>query len=507
MRLIPVLCLLVLAAGPAAAVSLGTITPPPDTSEVDAEIEKGRLALAAQNYVDASKALEIALQMPSFLQLSKFDQFHAVLFASLAARGREDYLAAHEYLTIATDYPDAKPEHWVMRAQMASWVDAWADAGLSIKTVATRWPNSLPDIGNETINWTAMQMGRDKKLAADRLEMVNALFSAKYLLDWHTEPADMWRELIMEALERKDIARAREVLKRIDDPSALIRMRIDRRFDTIVKSEPKSFDVVSAAQAQAKRLRHEADTNPRKLGPVVQYMYALFDLGSYEEVISLADHVLARNAKAPRDKPAYDDLADTINWVYDLKSQALRGLGRWDEALLIQEEARKQRDNSNDKVSQAINLGSSYVNRDRPDDALKSLEGIDWARSLSGYGRMQLQHVRFRAYLLQGNRAEAEKVFAYLRENKIDAPDTWQEALLDWGDVDGAAKLYIARLHDPEQRVSALYGAQTFKPLPKLPREAEAIARWQALLSRPDVDAAINEVGRRELQPIYDLWN
>ena len=158
-------------------------------------------------------------------------------------------------------------------------------------------------------------------------------------------------------------------------------------------------------------------------------------------------------------------------------------------------------------MSQAINLGSSYLVRNRPDDALKSLEGIDWARSLSGFGRMQLQHVRLRAYLQLGNRDEAEKVFAYLRENKIDAPDTWQEALLDWGDVDGAAALYIARLRDPEDRVSALYAAQTFKPVPRLPRQIEDVERWQKLLARPDVTAAINDVGRREQHPLYDLWN
>ena len=197
------------------------------------------------------------------------------------------------------------------------------------------------------------------------------------------------------------------------------------------------------------------DANPKKLGPVMHYMHALFIVGAYEEAISIADRALARNANAPKDKPAYDDQADTLNWIYDLKSQALRALGRWDEALLIQQEARQQRENSNDKVSQAINLGYSYNLRDRPEDALKSLEGIDWARSLSGYGRMQLQHVRLRAYLQLGNRAEAEKVFVYLRENKLDAPGTWQEAMLEWGDVDGAAAYYIARLRDPEQRNQA----------------------------------------------------
>ena len=500
------LCLMMLLAAPAAAVSLGTIPVPPDTREVDAAIERGRKALLADDYVEAGKAIDEALQKTAFVQLSKSDQFRAILLASLAARGREDYLAAHEFIAVATGYPDAKAEHWVTRARMASWIDNWADAGLSIRTVAKDWPAALPDIGHETIQWTALKMSHDKKLAADRLEMLNALFAAKFQLEWHSEPGDLWRELVLDALARKDMARAREVLGRIVDPGSLLRMRTDRRFDDIVQASPKSFDVAAAAQAQAKRMKREANANPHKLSPTNQYMYALFLIGAYQDALTIADRALAKIAKAPKDKPAFEDLDDNINWIYDLKSQALRGLGRWDEALVVQEEARRQRENSNDKVSQAINLGYSYNLRDRPQDALKSLDGIDWARSLSGYGRMQLQHVRLNAYLQLGDRAEAEKVFVYIRENKLDAPDTWQEAMLDWGDVDGAAAHYIARLRDPDQRVAALYAAQDFKPLPRLPREAAGIERWQALLKRPDVAAAIDEVGRREQFAIYNLW-
>jgi hypothetical protein len=118
---------------------------------------------------------------------------------------------------------------------------------------------------------------------------------------------------------------------------------------------------------------------------------------------------------------------------------------------------------------------------------------------------MQLQYVRFEAYLQLGDRAEAEKVFAYLRENKLDASGTWQDAMLEWGDLDGAAAQYIARLQDPEQRSHALLAAQRFIPVPRLPREAEDIARWQALLDRPDVSVAINQVGRREKVPLFEL--
>jgi tetratricopeptide (TPR) repeat protein len=284
-------------------------------------------------------------------------------------------------------------------------------------------------------------------------------------------------------------------------------MRIDKRFDSLVQAEPAAFDVARAADNERRKMRRVMNEHPTRLDPVVQYMYTLFTLGEYAEIISLADRVLERNAKATPDKPVYEDVADTLNWVFDLKSQALRGLGRWDDSLAIQEEARRLRETSSDKVSQAINLGSSYLLRNRPEDALRSLEGIDWSRDLSGYGRMQLQHVRLRACLQQGNRKEAEEIYAYLRENRVDAPDTWQEAMLDWGDLDGAAASYIARLRDPEERTAALYAAQTFQPVPRLPREIEGIERWKKLLARPDVAATLLEVGRRETQPIFDLWN
>lgn len=166
------LCFLMLSAAPAGAVSLGTIPVPPDTREVSAVLERGRKATVARDFAEAGKAFDGAFQMPAFLQLPKPDQLNAFWNAALAADGRQDHLAAHEFIVIATGYPDASGDHWVMRAQTASWVDAWADAALSIGTVAREYPAELPEIGHETIQWVALNMDRDKKLAGDRLEML-----------------------------------------------------------------------------------------------------------------------------------------------------------------------------------------------------------------------------------------------------------------------------------------------------------------------------------------------
>ena len=52
------LCLLMLWMAPAAAVSLGTIPVPPDTGDVDETIERARVALEAEKYAEAGKALD-----------------------------------------------------------------------------------------------------------------------------------------------------------------------------------------------------------------------------------------------------------------------------------------------------------------------------------------------------------------------------------------------------------------------------------------------------------------
>ncbi len=168
------------------------------------------------------------------------------------------------------------------------------------------------------------------------------------------------------------------------------------------------------------------------------------------------------------------------------------------------EQGRVKSEDGSPNVSQAINLGFHYNDAGQPRKALEVLDGIDWARSLSPYGRMQLQHVRYRAYLQLDNQAEAGNVLAYLRQHHDDAEDTWLLAMLDSGDMDGAAELLISQLRNTTTRGTALRDAQEFRRLPLQPRMEEARARWETLVTRPDVLAVINEVGRREKVPIYD---
>jgi len=477
----------------------------PASRDVYEVIERGRLALLADKYQEAIDAIEEALRMPDFLTLESSAQFRVFLLAAFADRGREDYLGAHEYMMLATGFPDANAEHWLMRAQYASRVDAWPDAALAVTTIAKQWPEFIADADERLISRAAFRANEDGKHKAERIELLKALFAAHFVLEGGSQPDGLWHDLVLDALEHHDLRRAREVAGRIQGASTLLHMRADRRFDAVVKAERRTFNLTAAVKRECKRLAKTADAKPRSLGVRVQYGYALLDAGRFAELLALTEEIIARVSTARVDEAPYDDIEDQLNWIYNHKAAALRALGRWDDALIVMEAARLQPEDGSINVSQAINLGWHYVDYGKPENALEALDGIDWAHSLSAYGRMQLQYVRYRAYLQLANVQEADNVLAYLREHRDDAQDTWQLAMLDAGDFDGAAALLIARLRDPEKRYEALGEVQEYLPLPRLPRQAEALARWEKLVARADVAATIDEVGRREKAPMYDV--
>jgi len=477
----------------------------PAQRDVSEAIERARLALIADKYQEAADAIEEALTMPEFLALGHSSQFQAFLIAAFADRGREDYLGAHEYMVLATGYPDANAEHWLMRAQFATWVDAWPDAALALTTIAKRWPEFIADADDRLISRIAFRTNDDGKHKTEKIELLKALFDANFVFEGGTQPDALWRDLILDALEHEDLRRARVIAERLQGAATLLQMRADRRFDALVNAEKRTFNIRRAVERECKRLKKTIAANPRSLAVRVQYGYALIAAGRFAELLAFTNEIIARVSESSPGEVPFDDIDDQLNWIYEHKAAALRALALWDDALVVMEIARLQPEEGSVNVSQAINLAWNYVDYGKPAKALAALDGIDWAHSLSPYGRMQLQHVRYRAFLQLADAQNADTVFAYLREHRSEAESTWQLAMLDASDFDGAAALFIARLRDPEQRYEALREAQEFLPLPRLPKQAEEQARWEKLMTRPDVAAAIDEVGRREKAPMYEI--
>jgi tetratricopeptide (TPR) repeat protein len=470
-------------------------------------VQQGRASLEAEKPAEALKLLEQAIAKPGFSNADPAIQYFALLVASYAAQSTDNPARAHELLVAATRFPDADAELWTRRAGTAAAIGQWEDAALSLTTVAKKWPKELQ--GDEYHSWlvnkTSRELGKQPKLHQPRIDLLNALFEAGFKMQYGTEPSHLWRIVATDALERQDLKRAREVARRITSSSTLVEMRIDKRFDALTLAEPKLFDVQVAAEREARQTKSAVKDSPKSLGAVVQYGYAMYTLGQFEELLALANATIAKVDNTSPKEPPYVDLDDSLNWIYNHKANALRALGRQDDAAATLATWESSDRNHDDKVSQAINLGFFYNEMGRPEDALKAVAQLQAGHDMSEYGSTQFQFVRFQAYQQLRKEREAQEIVAWMREHQADSRDTAQSTLLEAGDIDGAAALLLARLDDANERATTLASIQNYAQTPRTERQQKLNALNETLLARADVAAAIAKYGRREKFPIYSL--
>jgi hypothetical protein len=164
-------------------------------------------------------------------------------------------------------------------------------------------------------------------------------------------------------------------------------------------------------------------------------------------------------------------------------------------------EGARLKEGGQDNVSQMINLADVQLEVGHAQAALDVLAGFG-DRPVAPYGEMLLRSLRVCALSLLGRQAEGADALAYLAAHERDNPGAREDALLCAGDADGAAALFVRRLRDPLQRDEAFLALTPFDPPASVPAVfAEMSRRRQAVKARPDVQAAIAEVGG--LPPVH----
>jgi tetratricopeptide (TPR) repeat protein len=477
-----------------------------------ARLDQANEAFGARQFAEAGKIAAEILESRGYTRLASRDQYRVLWIAALSAVRRQDALEAHDYLLLVTESEFADVRDWKLRAQTAQQIEDWPDALLALTTVAHRWPDKIggTDYDDWAIQNAIARTALDAGLRAQRFALLNALFDGNYTQQYGTQPSQLWLSLAAEALERQELARARAIARRITSSTVLVQLRIDRRFDPLVSAEPSLADVSGAAKREKERLATQVTNHPRSLGALAQYCYALYTVGGFKEMLKVSESAIEKVTRAPKDAPAYDDVDAYLAWMHNHRSTALAGLERTDESVRALGEWNANPRNTLKGASQSINLGFMHARDGRPKEALAAIEGIDWQKGLSPFGRMQLQSVRHDAYLQLGRMDDAQTVLAWIRQHQDEAPVTAQAAFLNAGDLDAAAVLLISRLESPESRADVLASLQTFK---HIPRPAGAASKHQLriaenyrkLLERPDVVKTIDRYGRRESFPIYKL--
>jgi hypothetical protein len=330
------------------------------------------------------------------------------------------------------------------------------------------------------------------------------MLKAFHLAKWHpTDPfvtADrLWLSLVRLLLEQNDTAAAIVVAADLHEPSSVLTLRSDKRFDPIVAANAKSFDVIAAYQASLADKRAKSSAAPDTLEGVNTLAGSLLVFDRPEEALAIATNALARYKANPS---AFTDAKDQINWTYDVRARALLALGRSDEALAELAAGAKQQEHGDANVSQKINLADEYVAYNRPKDALDAVAGMEAAQA-SAYGAMALADARACAYFELGDTGALEKALAYMQAHAKDATNEYVNALLFTGREDAAAIELIAALRDPATRLEVVRWVQTYLPQHHpSPREQARHAAWIAVLNRRDVQKEIALVGHVHAYPL-----
>jgi tetratricopeptide (TPR) repeat protein len=470
----------------------GREQPSAKVSEAVLQLKQAATDVANGDNKKAAPELDKVIAAPSFDQLPAELRFQTLYMAAVVAFQDKQYDKAHRLATRATGFDLATGNAWMARLFAALYTSDNPDAGRCLEAIARQWPEQLDNVRPQGIAQTHFALRVAHENDVDRA-MLTALFDA----NWQAEYSDydtLWRDLALLQIEHNENEHAATVARRIRNAHTALSMRIDKRFDPITRGQSQAFDVDHLLEAQILAARARVKARPDQLRPVQRLQDLLLESGRNGEVLSISDAAVAHAERGDGDK-AYTDFSEAYNWVLNQRSLALAHEGRWDDAVREMTRAARRPENGGLNVSQSINLAGLLADLGQPD---KAAAAILEPGEMSPNGNMQLEYVRLQIAIEKNDADSIAKHMAYLQKHRTDDIATWQRALLKHGDLDAAAALLIQRLQAPHWRSDALVEMQHYTQSEQTPAMKTMEQRWNAVASRPDVQAALAKVGRVE---------
>jgi hypothetical protein len=419
--------------------------------------------------------------------------------AAMCAISGGDVKAAYRYARLGADEPSADGAIWSVRFSLALANAEPADAVQSFHVLAAKYPQALGELDDNLILAAYQSLASTPAPDAQRLRFLDALRAGRWSPQ---DPMDTGAALRLEhvrlllAANRAPAAAAEAAA--LNEPFSLLALRIDERF---APARPAAAaDLRRAARDSLKRVTVASSAAPDRLsGPMAMAELHLM-LNEPETALRVVDAALERHRKGG--DSAFLDAERNLNWARDLRAQALFALGRWDDGLEAMAEGAQTQEDGAENFSQTVNLAGALTFAGRPQEALAALDAVN-DDLLTDDGRAWVESARTCA-LAASRDADAASAAAA----KADAlgPRNFgarTHARLCVNDLDAAAKLYVARLADPEHRLEALLALQTYQVDAAV--EATAPTAWGAerrsqlarLRARPDVLAAVAAAGGR----------
>lgn len=444
----------------------------------------------------AARVLDEVTRDPGFDAQPAADRRLAWSVLARVDMSAQRYDRASERLRRAITAADDDPDVWYWLAISEHNRSRHEAAAEAFTELAERWPELLVNIDASEVYRLQAKLPEGSR---DKLDFLQTLFDAK----WDDPGGDasfLWYHLVRMRLERGEVDAARVVARRIVQPSAIIAMRSDRRFDPIVDREAWAFNPARAAERAVEALRAKADGRPDDLDAKVQLTYALLAAGDHAGTIRLVD--AAFDASAPERDDDAGSRQEAQAWLLNNRAVALYRLGRMQEALADMARARRLANTRGPNISQTLNLGELHCVSGRAEDARRMADAIEGG-GISEYGRMFQARVRLCAAWLQQDAKGMQRAFETIRKGRTHAETIHLDALVMLDRQDEAARVLIGLLDSPKERVAILETVQQYREVEPTPTLARLRAQRDALLARDDVKVAIDRVGRRERYDQY----
>jgi beta-barrel assembly-enhancing protease len=437
--------------------------------------------VAGRHFDEAEAVIQPVIHGKNFGQLPSGEKYRALLTAARLAYTLKQPKLEYESRVRLLALPEATSDDRMSRVNAAARLGDTGELVISLTELMKRNPERLM-AADERFVIRVLQDGKKQLPHGSTLPLLQALYAAHWKLKWDQEPSGIWLDLVLMLLERDRLPEAIEVSSHVTDEYGVISMRVDRRFDAITMANPAQFDVDAALTRDLEHIQSAAKRAPKSLMPKKFVIDLLMEQQHYGAALAAADGLIAEIRVRNDAKQWYDDFDDQYAWVLDSRSLALRRVGRWDEGLDQLVAASWVLDKNGQNVSQVINLGALYCDLGKPKEALGSL--VLLGTDISSYGRMQEAYVRLDAAAQQADADQTEKWLAFIEERRVDAPRTYEDALLLTGDVESAAKWLIERLEDKDLRSATLLSIQEYTVPREMARQAELRKRRTALLAR-----------------------
>lgn len=467
-----------------------------------AQIDESLKLVADRKFAEAESVIQPVIHAKHFDRLPSAEQYRALLTAAKLSFTLKEPQLEYESRVRLLALPEATSDDFASRVNAAYRLKDMAEVIVGLTDVARKSPERLEHM-NSRFLLSVLRDAKKELPHGSTLPLLQALYAAHWKVEWDQEPSGIWQDLALLLLEQNRLAEAIDVSSHVTDAYGIIALRADHRFDAITVANPARFDVDAAHKRDLEHFESAAERSPKALTPKTAVIDLLIEQQHYGAALAAADDLLAEIRVRSDAKQWYDDFDDEYAWVLDSRSRALRRVGRWDEALDQLAAASWVVDKSAGNVSQVINLGDLYCDLGMPKEALGSL--VRLGTDISSYGRVQEAYVRLDAAVQLGDTGQTEKWLGFIKEHRVDAPRTYEDALLLTDDVESAAKWLVERLEDKDLRSATLLSIQDFAVPRGTARQAELRKRRVALLAISDVRAEIQKVGRIESYKIEAL--